>query len=134
MYVEKFNKVYIVPFENIKSLNFINDIFDMHNDEIANIRYIMNKTKIINRSYSDLAMRLTFHKESLCRLLKINPNKCIFMNSKWNYLMTNIVDKVFYYSKYKLDIQSTHNIEYNIFYYDKLLEKCKRDGFLVYQK
>lgn len=60
IYEERFDKVFIVPLNNINELEFMTEIFNLNTEEHSLLCKYLNNGRKHNHSYSDLAMKLTF--------------------------------------------------------------------------
>ena len=63
VYNERFNSVYLVPLSKINDLMFVQDIYDISDDKMKILRYELINNPRYNKSYSSLAMKLTFKRE-----------------------------------------------------------------------
>jgi hypothetical protein len=65
LYKDRFYMVQCVDMQNISSLRFLEGIIDLSDDEKKDLSNIFINAPQENKSYSDLAMRLTFARENL---------------------------------------------------------------------
>ena len=164
LYRERFDTVIVTSFEKIGSMEYLRNIFSLNDDDVKFLNNKFINAPSVNKSYSNLAMRLTFKREKILRvfgLKLIGPMDYIplkeshcnnFVNGRngivgrqlfsslslkqkifqlperlryrisiilsWRYLMQKIVNKLFVYSKYKIDG--------DVYLNDSLVEKNRR--------
>lgn len=75
LYQKNFEEVFVVPIEEINSLRFLTKIFQLENKKHNELSYNLNKSPKINQSYSDIAMRLTFKRESFLKYFGLQSYK-----------------------------------------------------------
>jgi hypothetical protein len=132
LYTERFDSVFFVPLSKINDLLFLKKIYNITDNEIKVLKKILLAVPKANKSYSQLAMKLTFQREKILnifglktygswdvrkensRLLHV-PFSSLRLIDKikqlpirimhrlaWRNLMQNVVDKIVPYKKYEL--------------------------------
>ena len=67
LYVERFSNVFVVPLTKIKELEFLKEIFGLDEIEMDALKRKFHAGRLLNRSYSKRAMKLTMWRENLLR-------------------------------------------------------------------
>ncbi|WP_435139917.1 hypothetical protein [Pseudopelagicola sp. nBUS_19] len=67
LYRDRFKNVIVVTPKHLKSLKFIQNLYNLSNEDYTSLKLKADSAKIANKSYSSSAMRLTFIRE---RILK----------------------------------------------------------------
>jgi len=111
LYKKKFKKTVVVKMENLQSMNFLENLFLLSEQEKNILKKIFKDSKKVNQSFSNSAMKLTFLKEKtfqkylqnpICLKIKIYLFKLVpllqFMS--WRWFMQKIVDRIIPYEKY----------------------------------
>lgn len=135
LYKSYFKKVIVVKYENIQNLNFLKDIFILHDEYIKELK--KNTNKFHNRSISKNAIKFIFFLNNFINLKKIHrfiskfitPSNNIIFKIKNRilkyFLLVNffqlIFDRIVPYKKYCIDRKFIPlDIEKEISEYDKL--------------
>jgi len=65
IYNERFDSVFFIPLSKINDLLFLKEIYNLTDDEIEILKSNFRSAPRINKSYSSLAMKLTFKREEV---------------------------------------------------------------------
>jgi hypothetical protein len=135
LYKSYFQKVIVVKYENLQNLEFLNNIFKLDNEFIAELKKNTNKT--YNKSISKFGINLILFLNNFFDVNKnqkfimkniIPSNNLIFKikNKILSYFLLrnffqNIFDKIYSYKKYYINRKFIPiNIEREVLKYDKL--------------
>ena len=83
LYQERFSRVLVIPFEDVKDLSFLRRLDFWHSDKFDDSLMAQSKSPS-NRAYSAIGMRLTFARERLIRFFGMRS-----INSCDRYLLNN---------------------------------------------
>ena len=113
MYDSRFAKVYFSPLKFINSLYPFAQLFSLDEEQIKRYKSILAVAPTRNESYSQLAIKLTFLRNTVLNflgfklagsedLLKNKPLVFAKMRKPWRWWMHEVLDKIYPYKKYVL--------------------------------
>ncbi len=146
MYRSSFETVVVVPIEALADMEFLHELFAIPNMVKEKAKGVFNSASVQNRSYSRLAMRLTFGRERIfnvfgarslnsfddmflaavgCGYVRL-PNRSKWRKRvlgvpfpTWRYIMQFVVDRIIDYQKYRLPVEiglGVHHQENKAYY------------------
>ncbi|MFW0778127.1 MAG: hypothetical protein ACN2B6_10480 [Rickettsiales bacterium] len=89
MYAKRFDRVVIASMKSVRSLSFMRALMDINDSDLQQFKDKVATTGGSNKSYSDLAMRLTFARE---RLLNWFGLKSMGALDRWLYAPESLSD------------------------------------------
>lgn len=100
LYKSYFKKVVVVKHEEISSLNFLNEIFDLEEETYNKIKYINNNFNL-NESVSTYAVKFTLFVNKFINLNNFKNNKLIYFLFK--FFIKVIINNLFPKKKYSIN-------------------------------
>jgi len=137
IYKSKFNKVYVVPFERIPSLKFLAHIFNLSEEKRKFLEEKVIHRKKINQSISFVSLKLIFMANKTLTFFGISQRKkSYFYKFFLKRFIIHFVEKFFSAKRFafNLDADMLKEINEEKDYYNFLLEKSYKKGYLIFEK